>query len=138
MIFSFAALAPLAFRIGKAALGFAQNQASEKTRRLEIDAGVDIEKIRADVALAGVAASVVKTGMAHKCFWIPWLMAAVPLEAWFGWGMLDTLFNGALPDVAVIPEQLEIYADVVHRNIFYSGAAGLGVSTLDRALRRKR
>lgn len=84
-----------------------------------------------------VAANVVMAGMQHKAFWIPWLIAAIPTSLWYGWGMLDSLCNGALPDVAALPPQLLRYADVVFNNIFYSGAALGGAQMIAGALRRK-
>lgn len=75
------------------------------------------------------AGDVIIAGMQHKAFWIPWLVATVPLSAWFGWGMMDSLFNGALPDVSELPPQLRAYADVAWQNLFYSGA-GMGAIQL--------
>lgn len=66
--------------------------------------------------------AVMVAAMTHTTFWIAWGIAAVPMAAWFGWGMLDTLANGALPDVAAIPPGLAPYAEVVWGNIFYVGA----------------
>ena len=51
--------------------------------------------------------------------------------------MLDSLRNGALPDVAELPPQLKAHADVVWENIFYTGVAGAGVELLGRAFRRQ-
>ena len=79
---------------------------------------------------------VLRTGMQHKMFWIPWLIATIPVSLWFGWGMIDSLANGLLPDVAALPPQLKAYADVVWENIFYTGVAGMGVEVLGRVLRR--
>jgi hypothetical protein len=67
--------------------------------------------------------------MGHQMYWIAWGIAAVPMAAWFGWGLLDTLFNGALPNVAVIPPGLKPYADVVWSNIFWTGVTGYGIAT---------
>ena len=130
-------VASIAFSIAKRLFNFAEKRASDQTERLRIKSGVDIEKVKAEVELAGVAASVVKTGMEHKVFWIPWLMAAVPTELWFGWGVMDSLFNGALPDVATLPPQLLAFAEVVHSNIFYTGAIGLVGSGAMKALQQK-
>ncbi len=93
-----------------------------------IAADVTIQRYQALLEQQRLAADVVKTGMQHKAFWIPWLIAAVPTAAWFGWGMLDSLCNGALPDAAALPPQLKEYADIVFQNIFYvgGGVAGLG------------
>lgn len=88
------------------------------------------------VAIGEQSASVVREGMQHKVFWIPWLIASVPLTLWFAWGMLDSLFNGALSDVAELPPQLKEYADIVFANIFYTGAAGIGFETLSAFLKR--
>jgi hypothetical protein len=93
-----------------------------------IAADVTIQRLQALLEQQKLQASVVTAGMSHKAFWIPWLIAAVPTAAWFGWGMLDSLCNGALPDAAALPPQLKEYADIVFQNIFYvgGGVAGLG------------
>jgi hypothetical protein len=83
-----------------------------------------------------VQASVVTAGMAHKAFWIPWLIATVPLASWFGWGMLDTMFNGALPDVAEIPPGLLSWAQIAWGNLFYSGGAVASATILAQSIRR--
>jgi hypothetical protein len=75
--------------------------------------------------------------MQYPLFWIPWLMATVPLAAWFGWGLLDSLANGALPDVAELPPQLKHYADIAWGNVFYSGAGAAGLMSIASAIRRK-
>ncbi|TDQ63558.1 hypothetical protein ATL17_1564 [Maritalea mobilis] len=75
------------------------------------------------------SAKVIMKAMNFKVFWIAWGMCAISLAAWFSWGMLDSLFNGALPDVAKLPDQLLRYADIVFANIFYSGA-GLGAAQI--------
>lgn len=104
------------------------------------------DKIRADIELARLNtklenakqnADVIKTGMQHKIFWIPWLIATIPVSLWFGWGMLDSLCNGALPDVAALPPQLKEYADIVWQNLFYVGVAGIGAETISKALTKK-
>lgn len=83
------------------------------------------------------AASVIIEGMKHWPFWVAWSIAALPTAAWFGWGMADSLFNGALPDVAALPPQLKEYADIVFGNIFYSGAALGGAQMIASAIRRR-
>lgn len=93
-----------------------------------IAAEVAIAQIKADIENQRNAAAIVQSGMQHKLFWVAWGMAALPLAAWFGWGCLDTLMNGALPDVAELPPQLKQYADVVWGNIFYAGGAVAGVT----------
>jgi len=116
-----------------------------KWRQIEATAKNDAERVKAEVEIkrletrlesARTGADVIKTGMQTKVFWIPWLMATIPTCIWFGWGMMDSVFNGALPDVAELPPQLKVYADVVWENIFYTGVAGVGIETLGRALRR--
>jgi hypothetical protein len=76
-----------------------------------------IRSVREQHAMS-MQAMVVTAGMEHKAFWVPWLIATVPLAAWFGWGMLDTLANGALPDVATIPPGLEPWAQIAWQNLF--------------------
>jgi hypothetical protein len=103
-----------------------------------IAADVSIKAIEAQMAASSASAGVVREGMQHKAFWVPWLVAAVPTAGWFGWGMLDSLCNGALPDVAALPPQLKEYADVVFGNIFYTGAAGMGVQAVASAIRSRK
>lgn len=111
-------------------LGHLERQADSETERQKIAAARQAQG-------EATAARVVMAGMAHWPFWIPWLMAAVPLMAWFGWGVLDTLFNGALPDVATLPPQLKTYADIVFGNVFYSGAALGGAQMIAGALTKR-
>lgn len=103
------------------------------------DSDVERERIKAEAAtkLIEARAAVIQTGMQNKLFWIPWLMAAIPTAAWFGWGMLDSLANGALPDVAALPPQLREYADVVWNNLFLSGGAVAAGSMIASAIRRR-
>ena len=104
-------------------------------------AGTDVEheriKAEAQTKLIEAQASVISTGMQHRMFWVPWSIAAIPTAAWFGWGMLDSLFNGALPDVAALPPQLRAYADVVWNNIFLSGGIVAGGTAIASAIRRR-
>ena len=102
-------------------------RANSETERLRIRA------LREQHAMT-VQAGVVTAGMAHKCFWVPWLIATVPLAAWFGWGMLDTLCNGALPDVAEIPPGLLPWAQVAWGNLFYSGGGVAAATIIGQAL----
>jgi len=97
-----------------------------------------IKDIERQIASDRESAATVREGMQHKAFWIPWLIAAVPTAAWFGWGMADSLFNGALPDVAALPTQLKEYADVVFENIFYTGAGAAGVQAVASAIRGRK
>jgi hypothetical protein len=81
-----------------------------------------------ETTLAQTQANVIVAGMSHRMFWVAWSIAAIPTAAWYGWGMLDSLANGALPDVAALPPQLKGYADTVWQNIFYTGAGVAGVT----------
>lgn len=112
-------------------LSHLEKKANTETERLKI-------RSAREQHAQDVAASVVKAGMGHKAFWIPWLIAAIPTAAWFGWGMTDSLFNGALPDVAALPPQLKEYADIVFGNIFYAGAGMGGVQVLAQAIRGRK
>lgn len=103
------------------------------------DSAVESERVKADiakkqidaiVASAGHQADVIKTGMQYRIFWVVWTVAALPLSMWFAWGTLDTLFNGALPDVATLPPQLKEYADSVWANVFYTGGAVAGATSV--------
>ena len=102
--------------VGSKLLGFAAKSSDNAVERHRIDANLSADRLKANAA-------VIQSAQGYKWFWIPWLLAAVPVSAWFGWGVLDSLANGALPDVAELPPQLKQYADIVWSNIFYSGAA---------------
>lgn len=101
--------------------GFAGKQIDATTQRQQIQAN-------RDAALAATHASVIQTAMGHRMFWVAWSVAAIPTAAWYGWGMLDSLANGSLPDVASLPPQLKAYADTVWQNIFYTGAGVAGAT----------
>lgn len=135
-------LAALALSLAKALFGFAESRSNVDLERFRIQAGIDTAEIEAKVQLGAQAASVIQSGMMHRAFWIAWSIAAIPTSLWFGWGMLDsTIMNGTLlPDVAALPVQLKGYADMVFGNIFYAGAAGVGIESgakvIAAALRR--
>lgn len=97
-----------------------------------------VKQLEAAVQAQATSADVVKAGMQHKVFWIPWLLAAVPTAAWFGWGMCDSLAGGALPDVAALPPQLKEYADIVFQNVFYVGGGVAGLQLVASAIRGRR
>lgn len=109
-----AALPGIALRM----IGAGETKISEAAR-------VEINRRNAERDERLKAGDVVMAGMQFKVFWIPWLIATIPLSMWFGWGLLDSLANGALPDVAELPPQLLRYADVAWNNLFYAGA-GMG------------
>jgi hypothetical protein len=112
-------------------LGHLERKANTDTERLRITA---LREKSANAESAGV----IKEGMQHKAFWIPWLLASVPLSAWFAWGVMDSTFNGALPDVATLPPQLKEYADIVWSNIFYVGGGVAGAGIIANAIKGKR
>lgn len=108
---------------------------------LERRAASDVERQKVDAARQAASdaqsAAVMKEAMSHRAFWIVWFIAAAPTSAWFGWGMLDSTLNGALPDVAALPPQLKTYADVVFTNIFYVGGGAVGLQALAKAIRTR-
>lgn len=110
-------------------LGHLENQTNNETERLRIRSARKQNASNNATTIAinhqNNSANVIMKAMNFKVFWIAWGMCALPVAAWFGWGMLDSLFNGKLPDVAELPPQLLRYTDTVFQNIFYSGA-GLG------------
>ncbi len=113
----------LVAKAGAGLLGYAQKRSDAAVEKYKVDGAVATASIQAQAA-------VIRTGMATGWFWIPWSIAAIPLSAWFGWGILDSLANGALPDVAELPPQLKEYADAVWRSIFLAGAGVAGVQTV--------
>lgn len=110
--------------------------ADSDEKRLIADAA--IADLHAQIEARRTAADVVTAGMQHRMFWIAWSIAAIPTAAWHGWGMMDSLTNGYLPDVAALPPQLKEYADVVWKNIFYSGAVGVGATAIASAIRGRK
>lgn len=114
-----------------------------KAYELKLNAANDADRIKAEVSIKAIeaqmaaqveSAGVVREGMQHKAFWIPWLIAAVPTALWFGWGMTDSLFDGSLPNVAALPPQLKEYADIVFANIFYVGGGVAGAQLIAKAI----
>ena len=115
-------------------LGHLQARAASDVERLKIERGVDVERIRADTAIAGYRRDVITAGMGHRAFWIAWLMFAVPLGLWWVAVMADTILNGRLPDVAEIPPQLIPWAEIIFQNLFDGGAAASGAGAIARAI----
>jgi hypothetical protein len=109
---------------------------------------VEGEQTRRQVALAtisGVVAvrqaqgDVIKTGMAHKAFWIPWLIAAIPATVWYAWGMADSTWPGHFPHVAALPQQLLDLTNRVWDNLFLPGgitAAGTAIASAIKASKK--
>lgn len=110
-------------------LGHLETRVNNETER---------QRIRAlrDQHMATTQATVITAGMQHKAFWIPWLIATVPLCGWFGLGMLNTAFPGYFPIVATIPPGLEPWAKSAWDSLFYSGAGVAGASIIAGAIRR--
>ncbi len=107
---------------------------------LETRANTDVQK--AQIASLTVQndqklqAEVITTGMSHNWFWIPWLMATVPLAGWFGYGMINTIFPW-LPHEAEVPPGLLAWAQIAWQNLFYSGGAVAGISILSNAIKSR-
>jgi len=114
----------------------AKLKAGNETDRLVADALA--KQLEAQLAERRIAADVVTAGMQHRVFWVVWAIAAVPTALWFGWGMLDSTLNGALPDVAMLPPQLKEYADIVFANIFYVGGGVAGAQVVAAAIRGRK
>lgn len=110
-------------------LGHLEARVNNETERQRIGA------LR-DQHMATVQGQVITAGMQHKAFWIPWLMATVPLAGWFGLGMLNTAFPGYFPVVAKIPVGLEPWAKAAWDSLFFSGAGVAGASIIAGAIRR--
>lgn len=110
--------------------GYLKHRSDNETERQRIDAAREQHA-------QTMQARVITAGMAHKAFWIPWLIATVPLACWFGWGMADTTLNGALPDVAVIPDGLLPWAQIAWGNLFYSGGGVAAASIISQAIARR-
>lgn len=106
-----------------------ENRVNNETERQRI-------KSLRDQHMATTQASVITAGMQHKWFWIPWLMATIPLSMWFGLGMLNTAFPGYFPIVATIPPGLLPWAQAAWDSLFFSGAGVAGAQIIAGAIRR--
>lgn len=106
-----------------------ENRVNNETERQRI-------KALRDQHMATVQGTVLVAAMEHKWFWIPWLMATVPMAGWFGLGMLNTAFPGWFPIVASIPLGLEPWAKAAWDGLFFSGAGVASATSIARALRR--
>jgi hypothetical protein len=112
-------------------LGHLETRVNNETERQRI-------KALRDQHIATTQASVITAGMQHKAFWIPWLMATVPLAGWFGLGMLKTTFPAYFPVgwVVEIPPGLLPWAKAAWNSLFFSGAGVAGASIIAGAIRR--
>lgn len=112
-------------------LGHLEARANSETERLRIRA------LR-DQHMATTQAHVITSGMQHKAFWIPWLMATIPLAGWFGLGMLKTTFPAYFPAgwVVEIPPGLLPWAKAAWDSLFFSGAGVAGAQIIAGALKR--
>jgi len=115
-----------------------QNKLTAQNDGARIAADVQIKVLEARLEAYKTNASVIQSAMQHKVFWVAWAIAAIPTVSWFGWGMLDSLFNGALPDVAALPPQLKEYADTVWNSLFLSGGAVATASVVASAIRGRK
>jgi hypothetical protein len=131
----------LLLKIGMGIAGYAAKRSDNAVEELRIraDRATADQRIVADTVIADSAnrRDVITAGMAYRAFWVVWLMFAVPLGLWWIAVMADTIFNGALPDVATIPAQLVPWADTIFQNLFYSGGAVAGLGALGRAIARR-
>lgn len=84
--------------------------------------------------LTQMQAQTIQHAMGFKVFWVAWSLIAIPFACWLGMGYADSLFNGALPDVASLPPQLKEYGDTVMANIFVSGGIVAGVQGASRTI----
>lgn len=109
-------------------LGHLERSKASENERLKIE---QVRQINSE----NLQAQVITTGMQFRVFWIAWSIAAIPTAAWYGWGMVDSMFNGSLPDVASLPPQLLRYADIVFGNIFYTGVAAFGFQAVSSAIK---
>ena len=109
--------------------------ALQRAYEAKLNAQNNKDRIQADMTIEALnaQASVIKEGMAHRMFWVAWSIAAIPTALWYGWGMIDSLFDGGLPDVSMLPPQLKEYADTVWQNIFFTGA---GVAAAEKIASR--
>lgn len=110
-------------------LGHLETRVNNETERQRVKA------LRDQHAMTTQAA-VITAGMEHKWFWIPWLIATVPMAVWFGLGMLGTAFPGYLPFVAIIPPGLEPWAKAAWDSLFFSGGGVAAASSIAKAIRR--
>ncbi len=110
----------------KQVFGYLEKKADNDTERQRI------QSLKEQHALT-MQADVIKTGMSHKVFWCAWGTAALPLSAWFGYGMVNTMFP-MLPHIPQIPPGLLPWAQVVWGNIFISGAGAIGLTNLAKAI----
>lgn len=132
-------LVSAALKVAEWLLNYANKRADTALEKFRIEAGMYEQDVRSKTEVARFAHQVVRTGMANWLFWIPWLIATVPLAGWFAWGVLDTaIYDGALlPDVGTLPPQLKEYADVVWGNIFFAGGGVVAAGLVAKGLAKR-
>jgi len=81
-------------------------------------------------------ASIIRTAMSVKVFWVVWAMFAFPLGGWWCLVMLDTatpahVLNMGIP---MLPDTIRPYADQIFNSIFFSGAGVAGTQSIVRGV----
>lgn len=81
-------------------------------------------------------ASIIKTAMSVKTFWIAWGLFAFPLGFWWALVMIDTTIPARYLNIGVpmLPETIKAYADLIFNSIFYSGAGVAGTQSVVRGI----
>lgn len=129
-------------KLGLSLLNFATKRSDNALEALKVKAeeGNKTAELAAQVSQSDAAArrDIILAGMQNPWFWRLWVLATLPVVLWFGWGMLDSLFNGGLSDVASLPPQLKEYADASWQSLFYSGAGVKGVEIAANAFVKAR
>lgn len=135
----FAIIAKVLLSLGTTFFKIAEKKVDAETERLKINADVLKKEIEHKTEVVHASREYATTAMGFKVFWIPWLIATVPLSIWFAWGILDSaIYEGSvLPDVAELPPQLYEYAKDVWSSIFISGAGMAGLQTIANVLSRR-
>lgn len=113
----------------KVVIGAYEKRADQATQ-LRI-AEIDAEKLD-----ARNRASLIRSAMSFKIFWVVWAMCAVPSGAWYALVMIDTMTPAHMLNMGIpmLPVSIKPYFDMVFNSVFYSGAAVGSVQTVVRGV----
>lgn len=112
----------------KAFLGFVQQRSADAKNAA-------IQQAKENRANRDTSASLIKTAMAHKVFWVAWGLFAIPLGAWWSLVVIDSMIPAHILNLQVpdLPDSIKPWAQQIFDNIFLSGATVGGVQIASRA-----
>jgi len=112
----------------KTLLGFAQSR-SRDARDAAIEQG------RRNVESQAIRASVIRSAMASRVFWLVWGLFAIPLGLWWALVLVDSMIPARILALGIpdLPQSIRPWAEQIFDNVFLSGAGVGGAQIAGRA-----